>query len=103
MYILLCGEPPFNGKTDEEIMKRVEKGVWEFKGDVWTSISDAAKNLIKKMLEYDPKKRITAEQAYNDVWIQQQSNKEDIDKPVAASILNNLRQFTVRKYSRICC
>lgn len=29
----------------------------------------AAKNLIRKMLAYEPEKRITAEQAYNDPWI----------------------------------
>eukprot|EP01016_Furgasonia_blochmanni_P037415 TRINITY_DN4407_c0_g1_i32.p1 TRINITY_DN4407_c0_g1~~TRINITY_DN4407_c0_g1_i32.p1 ORF type:complete len:571 (-),score=146.77 TRINITY_DN4407_c0_g1_i32:253-1965(-) len=94
MYILLCGEPPFNGNSDEEIMKKVEKGVWVFKGDVWNSISEGAKDLIKKMLEVDVKKRCTAEQAYNDPWIQNQSRKEDIDTPIAASILTNLRQFT---------
>jgi calcium-dependent protein kinase len=26
LYIFLCGKPPFNGKDDAEIIKKVEKG-----------------------------------------------------------------------------
>jgi len=26
LYIMLCGYPPFNGKTDDEIYLRIEKG-----------------------------------------------------------------------------
>lgn len=32
MYILLCGYPPFTGKTAEEIMSRIKKGKYEFPG-----------------------------------------------------------------------
>ena len=27
LYVLLCGYPPFNGKTDDIIMKKVMKGM----------------------------------------------------------------------------
>lgn len=32
LYILLCGNAPFNGTTDEDIMNAVKKGVYTFKG-----------------------------------------------------------------------
>lgn len=33
MYILLCGYPPFGGKTDVKILQRVEKGEMDQK--IW--------------------------------------------------------------------
>ena len=32
LYILLSGIPPFNGKDDEQIMAKVRKGKFDFKG-----------------------------------------------------------------------
>ena len=32
LYILLCGYPPFTGKTQEEIFYRVKLGKFDFKG-----------------------------------------------------------------------
>lgn len=31
MYILLCGEPPFNGDNDDKIMAKIMKGKFDFK------------------------------------------------------------------------
>ena len=31
LYILLCGEPPFNAGNDEEIIAKIYKGKYEFK------------------------------------------------------------------------
>jgi len=56
-YILLCGYPPFNAETDEEIFSAVLKGEFVFPEEEWNSVSEEAKNLIKKMLVLDPKKK----------------------------------------------
>ena len=58
LYILLCGKPPFYGRQDKEILKRVHRGEYSLKGQVWDSISSSAKRLIARMLDYNPKTRI---------------------------------------------
>lgn len=42
MYIILCGYPPFNAQRDEEIMRKVEKGIFTFPKDDWKDISHEA-------------------------------------------------------------
>lgn len=47
MFMLLSGVPPFNGKSDEQILQAVVKGNYEFIPSRWKDISDDAKDLIK--------------------------------------------------------
>jgi len=47
---MLCGYPPFNGKTEREIMKKVLMGKFKFPALNWGHISKLAKNMIKGML-----------------------------------------------------
>ena len=67
-YILLTGRPPFDGNDDEEILKNVEKGVYDKTSYPFPSLSSLAKDLINKLLQYDPKKRISAEEALEHKW-----------------------------------
>ena len=60
LYILLCGYPPFNGANDKQIIEAVLKGKFTLEEPEWEDISEDAKDLVKKLLEYDPKKRISA-------------------------------------------
>lgn len=53
LFIMLSGKPPFNGPTEDIILKRVKKGAWEMKGDAWQEISAEAKDLVAKLLEMD--------------------------------------------------
>ena len=39
-YIIISGIPPFNGASDQEIMKKVKLGKFSFSDPCWASISD---------------------------------------------------------------
>ena len=68
MYILLTGKPPFNGDSDEEIVKSIMRSHLNLEKYPWPIISIEAKDLLKKLLKYDQNKRISAEDALNHEW-----------------------------------
>jgi calcium-dependent protein kinase len=59
-YIALSGVPPFNGSSDKDIIASIRVGKPGFSEPVWKSISDAAKEFIKKLLTVDPEQRPSA-------------------------------------------
>jgi calcium-dependent protein kinase len=100
MFILLCGCPPFYGKTDDDIYESVKTGKYSFKHKVWANVSDHAKNLIKSLLEQDISKRLSAEKALKHKWFSyiSQNNKNpmegetDIECVEHSKILQNSTQ-----------
>jgi serine/threonine protein kinase len=63
IYILLSGVPPFWDESEQGIFEKVLKGDLDFSSDPWPAISDSAKDLVRKMLNRDPRKRLTAHEA----------------------------------------
>ena len=63
MYILICGEPPFHGETEEEIFANVKKGKYSFHQKEFRDVSESCIDLIKQLLEPDKNQRITASEA----------------------------------------
>ena len=96
-YILLCGYPPFNGETDKEIMEAVKKGEFDFPEEEWSVITEEGKDLIRKMLQYDPKKRLSAAQVLAHPWFETFKGKKKSDKKIAQSALNNMKRFKRNK------
>ena len=74
LYILLCGSPPFYGKNEKEIFKKILDGNFTFKHKIWKKISTEGKNLVLKLLQLNPTKRISAKEALEDVWFQKNFN-----------------------------
>ena len=96
LYVLLSGYPPFFGTNDKEIMRNVLKGTYSMSGDIWGIVSKDGKDLVKKMLTYDPDKRISAAEALMHPWITQKgSSKKDYEivASTAHLALSNLRKF----------
>nr|DAD41718.1 TPA_asm: hypothetical protein HUJ06_016041 [Nelumbo nucifera] len=91
LYILLSGYPPFWAETDKGIYAAILEGQIDFKTSPWPSISDSVKDLIKKMLTQDPKKRITAAQALEHPWLKEDG--EASDKPLDSAVLTRMKQF----------
>ncbi|XP_061345597.1 calcium-dependent protein kinase 28-like isoform X1 [Gastrolobium bilobum] len=96
-YILLCGRRPFWDKTEDGIFKEVLRNKPDFRRKPWPTISNAAKDFVKKLLVKDPRARLTAAQALSHPWVKE--GGEALEIPIDISVLNNMRQFV--KYSRL--
>ncbi|PIA57901.1 hypothetical protein AQUCO_00500072v1 [Aquilegia coerulea] len=91
LYILLSGVPPFWAETEKGIFDAILEGEIDFKSDPWPAISNSAKDLVRKMLTQDPKKRITSVQVLEHPWIREDG--EASDKPIDSAVLSRMKQF----------
>ncbi|XP_031271941.1 calcium-dependent protein kinase 7-like [Pistacia vera] len=93
LYILLCGVPPFWAETEQGVAQAIIRSVIDFKRDPWPKVSDNAKDLVKKMLNPDPKERLTAEQVLEHTWIQNAKKAPNV--PLGETVKARLKQFSV--------
>ncbi|KAI6669629.1 hypothetical protein NL676_004514 [Syzygium grande] len=91
LYILLSGVPPFWAESENGIFNAILRGQLDFTSDPWPSISPGAKDLVRKMLNSDPKQRLTAFQVLSHPWIKEDG--EAPDTPLDNAVLNRLKQF----------
>ncbi|CAB1318064.1 unnamed protein product [Coregonus sp. 'balchen'] len=69
-YILLCGfEPFFDDRGDQYMFKRILNCEYEFVSPWWDNVSLNAKDLVRKLIVQDPKKRLTTLQALQHPWV----------------------------------
>ncbi|KAA8546314.1 hypothetical protein F0562_002947 [Nyssa sinensis] len=92
LYILLSGVPPFWAETDSGIFRQILEGKLDFESEPWPHISESAKDLIRKMLDRHPKKRISAHEVLCHPWIV--DDRVAPDKPLDPAVLSRLKQFS---------
>lgn len=94
MYVLLCGQPPFTGRTDAEVMQAVKRGNYAFQGQIWERTSEEAKDMIRKQLKYQPQERWSAGKALHHVFIMDTAPQASgVAQLLTPSLLMDLRFF----------
>ncbi|XP_015992737.1 calcium/calmodulin-dependent protein kinase type IV isoform X1 [Rousettus aegyptiacus] len=69
-YILLCGfEPFYDERGDQFMFRRILNCEYYFISPWWDEVSLNAKDLVKKLIVLDPKKRLTTFQALQHPWV----------------------------------
>lgn len=68
-YILLSGYPPFYEENETRLFSKIKKAEYAFHSPYWDEISESAKDFIRHMMEKNPIKRFTTEQALSHPWI----------------------------------
>ncbi|CAM9777421.1 unnamed protein product [Chrysoparadoxa australica] len=60
LYILLSGTHPFH---ESSLYEQIRQALFSFAGPEWSAVSEAAKDLVTKLLMANPRDRLTASQA----------------------------------------
>eukprot|EP00268_Persea_americana_P015292 TRINITY_DN1698_c0_g2_i4.p1 TRINITY_DN1698_c0_g2~~TRINITY_DN1698_c0_g2_i4.p1 ORF type:complete len:531 (+),score=93.01 TRINITY_DN1698_c0_g2_i4:954-2546(+) len=93
LYILLCGVPPFWAETEQGVAQAIIRSVIDFRRDPWPKVSENAKDLVKRMLDPDPKRRLTAQEVLDHPWVQNAKKAPDV--PLGETVKARLKQFSV--------
>ncbi|CAM8997538.1 unnamed protein product [Rhodiola kirilowii] len=89
-YILLCGSRPFWARTESGIFRSVLKADPGFDEAPWPSLSLEAKDFVKRLLNKDPRKRMSAAQALSHSWLR---NYNDVKIPLDILIFRRMKMY----------
>lgn len=96
VYILLAGYPPFYAKNRQELFKMIRQAKYVFDSPYWDVVSDPAKDLVRKILVVDPKKRYTAKDILAHPWV----NGEVASKQNISANKEQLKIANARRHLR---
>jgi len=96
-YCILCGKPPFCGRTDNAVLAAVRSGRYSMDGPAWEHISEDAKDLVRSLLQLDPSARPTAAQVLEHEWIKHLAPRS-AGTALGLHIIENLKSF--RRHSQ---
>ncbi|XP_077568561.1 ribosomal protein S6 kinase alpha-2 [Stigmatopora nigra] len=80
LYTMIAGFSPFASSPEdsaEEILAQIGCGKFITSGGNWDLVSDAAKDIVTKMLHVDPHQRLTAPQVLRHPWIVRRDQLSD--------------------------
>ncbi|KAK7258459.1 hypothetical protein RIF29_24037 [Crotalaria pallida] len=78
-YILLCGSRPFWARTESGIFRSVLRADPNFDDLPWPSVTPEAKDFVKRLLNKDYRKRMSAAQALAHPWLRDDSRPVPLD------------------------
>ncbi|KAG8092243.1 hypothetical protein GUJ93_ZPchr0012g21434 [Zizania palustris] len=96
-YILLCGSRPFWARTESGIFRSVLRADPNFDDTPWSSISPEAKDFVKRLLNKDYRKRMTAAQALSHPWLRNECRPIPLDMLVFKLIKAYLRSTPFKR------
>jgi len=95
LYMLLCGEPPFDQRKPTPILEQVKKGVYSMPEDLRQTLSPVSQDLVSQLLTVDPQKRITIDRIGHHQWITGDQKLGPRISRQGASLHDALRQVSL--------
>ena len=94
LYVLFCGQVPFAGRSEAEILEKIKAGKPTFKETGWKKVSRTVRKLIATMLANTILPRPTAAEVLNHPWTQHRSKTVNYTKPLAEKAFKNLKMYS---------
>ncbi|GJN39344.1 hypothetical protein PR202_gb28455 [Eleusine coracana subsp. coracana] len=96
-YILLCGSRPFWARTESGIFRSVLRADPNFDDSPWPSVSAEAKDFVKRFLNKDYRKRMTAVQALTHPWLRDEQRQIPLDILIFRLLKQYLRATPLKR------
>jgi serine/threonine protein kinase len=96
-YILLCGSRPFWARTESGIFRSVLRADPNFDDSPWPSVSAEAKDFVKRFLNKDYRKRMTAVQALTHPWLRDEQRQIPLDILIFRLVKQYLRATPLKR------
>ncbi|KAB2631328.1 hypothetical protein D8674_008847 [Pyrus ussuriensis x Pyrus communis] len=87
-------------ETEQGVAQAIIRSVVDFKRDPWPLVSDNAKDLVKKTLNTDPKRRLTAPEVLHHPWLQ--SAKKAPNVSLGETARSRLKRFSLMNKLKKC-
>ncbi|KAL8519586.1 hypothetical protein ACS0TY_010503 [Phlomoides rotata] len=96
-YILLCGSRPFWARTESGIFRSVLRADPNFFDAPWPSVSAEAKDFVKRLLNRDHRKRMSAAQALTHPWLRDLNVFVPLDTTIYRLVKSYLRATPMKR------
>ncbi|KAJ0968471.1 hypothetical protein J5N97_025388 [Dioscorea zingiberensis] len=96
-YILLCGSRPFWARTESGIFRSVLRADPNFDDSPWPSVSPEAKDFVRRLLNKDYRKRMTAVQALTHPWLRDEQRHIPLDILIYKLVKSYLRASPLKR------
>lgn len=102
-YMLVVGYAPFMAKSEEGILEKIKKGNVSMDGKRWKDVSRECQTFIRKLLQKNPKKRLSAAAALKDPWIRRHAPYRDANAKLSKQLLVRLTSFhAFGQFKKVC-
>ena len=97
-YTLLCGYSPFRSENMSDLIQECSSGRVVFHERYWRDVSKDAKEFIRALLQPDPQRRLTSQQALGHSWLSGlTANDVDISKTLRSRRIRTRMRLAIQR------
>jgi calcium-dependent protein kinase len=94
LFVMMTGVQPFQGQNQDEVFANISRGVYDIRLLEKQKCSEEVKDLIKKLLVLDPRRRLSLEAALEHPWITMHlAGDKDLKSTFDDGIIDSIRSF----------